>query len=232
MWATRYLRWRPEERPSLFAKLAYAPSYRQIELSVFPKSDDCRAASILEKLASFRPEAFIRSQEEQIYVHRIPYNYVKAVNFVPYFSNEVGKKKSDDYKPYCLASSTLNLAALSMVNSNLFFFRWYSLFEGYHCGKHEVTSFPFGLSRMSDGVRSQIEVLATRLMADMQRNSSRKSARYKATGRTTYQEFYPARSKPIIDEIDRVLAEHYGFTEEELDFIINYDIKYRMRRGG
>jgi len=45
-------------------------------------------------------------------------------------------------------------------------------------------------------------------------------------------------SKAIIDEIDRVLAAHYGFTEEELDFIpstqlragINYDIKYRMGR--
>jgi len=24
-------------------------------------------------------------------------------------------------------------------------------------------------------------------------------------------------------------AEHYGFTEEELDFIIDYDIKHRMR---
>ena len=35
-------------------------------------------------------------------------------------------------------------------------------------------------------------------------------------------------SKPIIDEIDKVLAKHYGFTDEELDFIINYDIKYRM----
>ena len=35
-------------------------------------------------------------------------------------------------------------------------------------------------------------------------------------------------SKPIIDEIDKVLAAHYGFSEEELDFIINYDIKYRM----
>jgi len=32
----------------------------------------------------------------------------------------------------------------------------------------------------------------------------------------------------IIDEIDKVLTKHYGFTEEELDFIINYDIKYRM----
>lgn len=35
-------------------------------------------------------------------------------------------------------------------------------------------------------------------------------------------------SKPIIDEIDTVLARHYGFTDEELDFIVNYDIKYRM----
>lgn len=41
-------------------------------------------------------------------------------------------------------------------------------------------------------------------------------------------EFYPAKSKLIIDEIDKVLGEHYGFTHEELDFIINYDIKYRM----
>jgi hypothetical protein len=24
------------------------------------------------------------------------------------------------------------------------------------------------------------------------------------------------------------LAGHYGFTDEELDFLINYDIKYRM----
>ena len=39
------------------------------------------------------------------------------------------------------------------------------------------------------------------------------------------------KSKPIIDQIDTVLAEHYGFTEEELDFIINYDIKYRMGKA-
>lgn len=43
-----------------------------------------------------------------------------------------------------------------------------------------------------------------------------------------YQEFRPSQSKAMIDKIDRLLAEHYGFTAEELDFIINYDIKYRM----
>jgi hypothetical protein len=37
-----------------------------------------------------------------------------------------------------------------------------------------------------------------------------------------------ARADPIPPYLDRVLARHYGFTDEELDFIINYDIKYRM----
>jgi hypothetical protein len=29
-------------------------------------------------------------------------------------------------------------------------------------------------------------------------------------------------------ETKGMLAKYYGFTDEELDFIINYDIKYRM----
>ena len=32
----------------------------------------------------------------------------------------------------------------------------------------------------------------------------------------------------ICDHIDSYLRVHYLFTHEELDFIINYDIKYRM----
>jgi hypothetical protein len=44
----------------------------------------------------------------------------------------------------------------------------------------------------------------------------------------TVQCLIPKLSKAIIDEIDSALAEHYGFTNEELDFIINYDVKYRM----
>lgn len=59
-------------------------------------------------------------------------------------------------------------------------------------------------------------------------NSKRRVYVYKTTGRVEYDEFYMKLSKPIIDEIDKVLAKHYGFTDEELDFIINYDIKYRM----
>ena len=35
-------------------------------------------------------------------------------------------------------------------------------------------------------------------------------------------------SKSIIDKIDTLLSTHYGFTQEELVFIINCRLKYRM----
>ena len=44
----------------------------------------------------------------------------------------------------------------------------------------------------------------------------------------SYQKFRPRTAKPLFDEVDRVLAAHYGFAEQELEFILNYDIKYRL----
>lgn len=59
----------------------------------------------------------------------------------------------------------------------------------------------------------------------------RRRTKYASTRQVEYDEYYPKLSNPVINEINKVLAQHYGFTEEELDFIINYDIKYRTGRG-
>jgi hypothetical protein len=56
------------------------------------------------------------------------------------------------------------------------------------------------------------------------------TANYKNHGELSIQSFQPRLSKPIIDQIDQVLAKHYDLTDKELDYIINYDIKYRMGR--
>jgi len=48
------------------------------------------------------------------------------------------------------------------------------------------------------------------------------------TGTTQTQSFKIQISKGIIDKIDRRLATLYGLSNEELDFIRNYDIKFRM----
>ncbi len=76
----------------------------------------------------------------------------------------------------------------------------------------------------------EIRRLCRALMEDIRGNSKVLPMRYKGLGTLQIQCTYPRLSKPIINDIDRVLAKHYGFSVEELDFIINYDIKYRMRQ--
>ena len=56
----------------------------------------------------------------------------------------------------------------------------------------------------------------------------RRISPYRVGGSVKYQKYRPNQAKPIIDKIDAMLAGKYGFTHEELDYIINYDIKYRM----
>ncbi len=76
--------------------------------------------------------------------------------------------------------------------------------------------------------------LGKTLQEDYQKNSEIVTRQYSAGTRKftmKKQYFYIKHSKPILDEIDTLLAEHYGFMQEELDFIINYDIKYRMGKG-
>ncbi len=72
--------------------------------------------------------------------------------------------------------------------------------------------------------------LENRLARSLAEHSNRKTISTKQGHKIEYDELNASQSKPILDEIDLVLARHYGFTEEELDFIINYDIKYRMGR--
>ena len=40
----------------------------------------------------------------------------------------------------------------------------------------------------------------------------------------------PDADQGIVDKMDRVLAEHYSLTEEQLDSVINYDLKCRKGR--
>ena len=67
---------------------------------------------------------------------------------------------------------------------------------------------------------------------DLKENAVEAVRVYKGKTAVECLSFRVNKSKSILDEIDTVLAAHYDFTEEELDFIINYDIKYRLGRGG
>ena len=117
--------------------------------------------------------------------------------------------------------------ALIGLNSNLFswFLKVYS--DCRNLNKREVEAFPLPFASLGDD--GAVGMLAKKLMRNL-----RTTSEMREMGGLRIQCIIPRKCKPIIDEIDESLAKHYGFTEEELDFIINYDIKYRMgdRLGG
>lgn len=104
--------------------------------------------------------------------------------------------------------------ASCLINSSLFFIWWITISDCYHLNKPEIMNFKYTNDLILD---KEIVKLAERLSEDMITNSVRRIYNYKTSGRVEYDEFYMKLSKPIIDEIDKVLAKHYGFTDEELD---------------
>lgn len=69
-------------------------------------------------------------------------------------------------------------------------------------------------------------------MKDLSAKAFRKTINTKSGDIISYDEFLVGGSTAIIDEIDRLLARHFCLTDDELDLVINYDIKYRMGQDG
>ena len=117
------------------------------------------------------------------------------------------------------------------INSSTFYFYWQVFFDAFKAGKLCVESFPLGIIDDCDQLTS-FEQITRKLMTDFRTNAVRQEAQYSATGRVCYDQFYPRKSKHIMDEIDILLARHYGFTEDETYYIVNYDIKFRASEDG
>jgi hypothetical protein len=125
---------------------------------------------------------------------------------------------------------------MALMNSSLFYVWFATYSDGFHLSHALVKDFPSGnevyaqneLVELSIQLEQDVKINAKRGTRNTKPNT--KSPTQKEGDLIEIEEYRMGSSKPLLDEIDRVLAKHYGFTDEELDFIINYDIKYRMGR--
>ncbi len=230
--SSSYCRWRSEARPQLFDILSFADivGHAKIPRGSIPKIGHELGLRILEKVESYSSlGTSLKKWGGLVYYHNAPQYWVRAMDFAPYFWNERdGEQISTQVKSLHLATGADASATVGALNSSLFYWWFLILSDCRHLNMREIVNFPLGLDHMHEVTKAQLGELTNRLMANLHQHKTRKETRYKTTGIVIYDEFNQKPSKPIVDEIDRVLAEHYGFTDEELDFIINYDIKYRM----
>ena len=230
IFTTGYSRWYAEERDSLFDLVSYTNIEELRFETAIPKVSDRFHLQVLKKMvnADLRLHHSLAVKErstQPIFYHSTPVNWVRSHSTAPYFRSDRDGVKVPNGLNTLDPTADSYQSIQCILSSTSFFIWWIALSDCYHINKPDVLTFPMCKS-------DTLEILSRRLEEDMQAKSKRRVYHYKATGRVEYDEFYLKLSKPIIDEIDRVLAEHYGFTEEELDFIINYDIKYRMGREG
>ncbi len=111
------------------------------------------------------------------------------------------------------------------LNSNLFW--WYYSINYDLFNFKDYMIFGFQLS-YNNNLADVITQLSERMENSLRKNAQYYTINSRTNGATLTVTYRKQDTKSIMDEIDKVLAKHYGFTEEELDFIINYDIKYRM----
>jgi len=229
IWTTKYHRWASEARGTLFQSIYFMKSISWDYSGAFPKLGNDIEREVVQRLQKYDPLGKHFSGIHKIYFHNAPQYWIRAMTSAPYFWNErEGEQISSHVKSLVFQNKMLADVIVAIINSSLFYWWFIILSNCRDLSMREIERFPLGLASMKEEDKLALSAIGERLMTDYQKHAVRKEAYYKATGKVIYDEFYPRHSKPIIDEIDRVLAQHYGFTDEELDFIINYDIKYRM----
>ena len=230
IYSTKYNRWYTENRFNLFNSIKYVDVNEFVDSFTIPKFSHDVEVDINRTLA--QKGEMIAGKEQKSSTNNVFYRaagggyflLIKNKKSITYINGKLEDVKAE--KKIGLLHEVSNTIVGAAISSSLFYWNYIGYTDCRNLQKSFIDTFRLPSAIYSD------KVLFTKggeLFKDYEKNKYTKSTHYKTTGNDViYDEYYPKKSKPIIDEIDKVLAKHYGFTEEELDFIINYDIKYRM----
>ena len=218
-------RFADSQREIVFKKLGYIPIQKTDFLTdslLFPKFGIQKEHEIFVKITK---DSAISKYFALGGNNLLSYRTAGGRYWKPFINRKFASTSSTN-KTQSIVADVPSSVIVSVFNSNLFWWYYANFFDLFHLTAYMFSNFRFNISH---NARTELERLGNSLMSAFERNKVSKEQFVKSQNHVTVSEsFNPQLSKPIIDEIDKVLAKHYGFTDEELDFIINYDIKYRM----
>ena len=229
--STNYQKWTSDNRDSLMYGINYVkiPSHRTGAWA--PKLGAEIETTLLTKCLEIKTvlRLFTAQSQHKVYHRRTGGLYWKVfTDFPPKFRSNGKPGRSSTETSFSVQTAEILKPVVAVLSSNLFWW-WYTITTNCRdLAPYDIQNFHVPESVLYD---PQLLKFAKSYLKDLEDNSVMQVRVQKRTGRTETQSFKIQKSKHIIDEIDRVLAKHYGFTDKELDFIINYDIKYRMGLG-
>jgi hypothetical protein len=233
-YSSQYYRWYNEYRNELFENISYLDSTKlKIDGSI-PKLTSTIYYSINAKIQKqkFSCSSYVKPFKTKFlfYYFRAVLYWVKILEKIPVFKEDGVNKVTGEMKPMYFDNEAQKYTFISLISSSLYFL-YYTTWSSCQVINSRDFNIQFDYNGLTEKTQNSFVTLAKDLEEDYQNNSSIIRRNYSSKGREFVMEkqyFYLKKSKNIIDQIDVVLAQQYDFTEEELDFIINYDIKYRM----
>jgi len=233
VYTTKNRKWYASERPWLFETVPYIRIYPRSDEELIPKVSTPIELSILDKVRA--QEVALTSYFERgsgnilFYKRRWSYFLLFADGIRDIELPDGSTRRQQDVKILALQPGIDRYILIALLSSSLFYSH-FSIFSDFrHVNMADFAAFRFDYARVPNIAAERLSTLGRALMQVCTDNLEWRSCNYVGSIGECRVPFYrQGVAKPIIDEIDCVLAEHYGFTEEELAFIINYDIKYRM----
>ena len=222
--------WTSDTRSSIFKILSYTDySQENVIADVAPKINSKKERKLAERIfIDSQPLSVVAisgTNKRKIYYKNAGGRYWRLVKSFPtYYKSDRGSATSTE-KTMEVSSERVSMI-VSLLSSSLFYWYWRVSSNCRHLTNRELDAFPVQNSLIEN--HSDIDEYHKRFEDDLKRNKERTTTHSESKGDITQDFYYVRYSKSIIDEIDTVLARHYSFTDEDLDFIINYDIKYRM----
>lgn len=216
------------ERASLFKqKIIYVKTSGHHFSANVKISSDLEISILNKILINKELQRFATNSGHKIYYHNAPVHWMKVFNFIPDYYIDGVKTYSSHLKSIQFRNKSHANAVILALHSSMFY--WFN-FLYTNCrdlSKSNILNFKLNIDDIKNCSNGEIDKLVNILMEDLKKNSKIYS-RVSKGKKSQFDSFYPMKSKSIIDRIDSILSIEYNFTQEELDFIINYDLKYRM----
>jgi hypothetical protein len=221
-------RWYSIERDILIDNVNFTNVDKKEALPLFGKFQTQIHLEVIERISKAKKSIAyfcVKSNPKHFIYYQEATNYwMKAATRIPFYKKN-GKVGSPAHgRVLYFENNNVAISTLALLNSSLFYLWYITYSDGFHLSDMLVKNFPSEENLFRSG---SLLSIGKKLEKDIEMHSIR-TTRNTKTDEIEIESFKINLSKPIIDDIDTILAEHYGFTEAELDFIINYDIKFRM----
>ncbi|KOA18754.1 hypothetical protein CLHOM_30380 [Clostridium homopropionicum DSM 5847] len=155
--------------------------------------------------------------------------YGYAFNEPPLFKVNGVQQVSSTLKTICLNKDISKYAAICVFYSSLFYWFWTVYSDCYNFTKKDFSRLNIDLEELYK-FSDEFESIYKEIEQSLYQNGE-KVLYKKAKGDTEYMLFRPRYSKKVFDKVDFILGSYYGLTTDEINYLINYDIKFRVDDG-